>query len=184
MTTISNSTKSKNSQAKTNWITPPKYLDAMRKVFGKPIILDVASDTNANRIVKALHIYTKEDDGLSKPWIADNVYCNPPGSEVPGKSVMLDWLEKMTDEYLKGHFQHGILCGFNLDTSTKWFQRCANRRAISLPDHRPSFLRDDLTPAPAGRNACGFVYFGNNEPLFIHVFGQFGTVFPSQSVRR
>jgi cytochrome c peroxidase len=80
MPTISNSTKSKNSQAKTDWITPPKYLDAMRKVFGKQIILDVASDTNANRIVRALHIYTKDDDGLSKPWLADNVYCNPPGS--------------------------------------------------------------------------------------------------------
>lgn len=180
----SNATKSKNSQAKTDWITPPKYLDAMRKVFGGPIVLDVASDANANKIVKALHIYTKEDNGLSKPWIAKNVYCNPPGSEVPGKSVMLDWLEKMNDEYLKGHFTHGILCGFNADMSTRWFQRCANRRPISCLDHRPSFLRSDHTPAPAGRNPAAFVYFGNNEPLFCHVFSQFGAVFPAQLVRR
>lgn len=180
----SKSMESNNSQVKVDWITPDKYLAAVRKVFGRRIILDVASDTNANQIVKAMHIFTKDDDGLTMTWYASNVYCNPPGSEKPGVSNVLPWLEKMNDEYLKGHFQAGVFCVFNCDVSTRWFQRFCTRRAMCLPDHRVDFLNAELKPQGRPRHPNAFIYFGNNDPLFSHVFGQFGVVIPAQLVRR
>lgn len=175
---------SKNSQAKTDWITPHKFLEAVRKVFQRRIVLDAASDENANQIVRAMHFFTKADDGLAQPWYASNVYCNPPGSEKAGQSNVLPWLDKMADEYLKGHFQHGVFCVFNVDTSTHWFQKYCTRRAMCMVKGRIAFLDRQLNPAASPRNASAFVYFGNNEPLFSHVFGELGAVIPAQLVRR
>lgn len=179
MPTKSASMEAKHSQVKTNWITPPQYLRAVRRVFGGPIALDAASCFHANTVVKAQYFFDEHNDGLSRDWFARNVYCNPPGSDKPGVSSIMVWLNKMEHDHGLGYFQHGILCAFNVDTSTRWFQHYAGRFPISLPDHRIRFLRDDLTPAPRPTHANAFLYFGDNAPLFMHVFSNFGAVLPT-----
>lgn len=49
------------------WYTMPRYIEAARTVLGH-IDLDPASTERANRIIKATHYYTKQDDGLTQHW--------------------------------------------------------------------------------------------------------------------
>jgi hypothetical protein len=57
--------------------TPPEIVRPSRAVLGQ-IDLDPASCEEANGIVKAVHFFTKEDDGFTRPWFG-NVFLNPPG---------------------------------------------------------------------------------------------------------
>jgi hypothetical protein len=47
--------------------TPAEYIASARSVLGA-IDLDPASNAQAQRIVKAAHYLTIEDDGLAHPW--------------------------------------------------------------------------------------------------------------------
>src|SRR5690349_13723015 len=57
--------------------TPQVIIAAARRVM--PIIhLDPASCDRANQIVGAVRFYTKLENGLEQPWIADNIWLNHP----------------------------------------------------------------------------------------------------------
>lgn len=64
-----------------NWGTPETTIEQARKLLGT-IHLDPASSLEFNKLVRALMIYTKEDNGLVQPW-GGNVFLNPPGGLVP-----------------------------------------------------------------------------------------------------
>lgn len=59
------------------WYTPGYILDAAREALGGDFDLDPASCEIANRVVRARHIFTVADNGLTKPW-GGRVWCNPP----------------------------------------------------------------------------------------------------------
>jgi site-specific DNA-methyltransferase (adenine-specific) len=69
------------------WSTPQFFFDELNKEFN--FTLDpCATKENA----KCEKFYTKEDDGLSKNWDKDRVFCNPPyGSETP------KWVKKASE---------------------------------------------------------------------------------------
>lgn len=71
------------------WYTPPEILDLIYQVMD--IDLDPASPYPAT--VLARKHYTKEMDGLSKPW-RGNVFLNPPY----GREVSL-WIDKLEHEW-------------------------------------------------------------------------------------
>lgn len=78
--------------------TPLGIFPAARNVMGG-IELDVASDELINEEVQADRIHTLEDDGFSKSWVAESVFCNAPGSTVTGgtyaeRLLLLDLLEE------------------------------------------------------------------------------------------
>lgn len=55
------------------WATPQSLFDELDREFG--FTLDpCATPENA----KCKKFFTKEDDGLSKSWDGENVFCNPP----------------------------------------------------------------------------------------------------------
>ena len=60
------------------WSTPQKFFDELNNEFH--FTLDVcATEENA----KCKRFFTKEDDGLSRSWSMENVWCNPPyGKEI------------------------------------------------------------------------------------------------------
>lgn len=68
--------------------TPPHIVEAAREVLGE-IDLDPASSPLFNRVVRASRIYTREDDGLQKPWHG-RVFLNPPGGvvDLDGRPVL------------------------------------------------------------------------------------------------
>lgn len=70
------------------WATPQSFFDALNREFS--FTLDPCS-THEN--AKCEKHYTKEEDGLSKDWGGESVFCNPPyGRELP------KWVKKCYDE--------------------------------------------------------------------------------------
>jgi hypothetical protein len=78
--------------------TPLGIFLPARAVMGG-IELDPASDEVINEGVGADRIYTLEDDGFSRPWYAESVFLNAPGSTVTGgtyaqRLYMLELIER------------------------------------------------------------------------------------------
>lgn len=74
------------------WATPLAFYEELNKEFG--FTLDPCSTTENHKCDK---YFTKEDDGLSKDWSGETVFCNPPyGRELP------KWVEKCHTESQKG----------------------------------------------------------------------------------
>ena len=70
------------------WATPQSFFDKLNEEFG--FTLDPCC-THEN--AKCGHHYTIEEDGLSKSWGGQVVFCNPPyGRELP------KWVKKCHDE--------------------------------------------------------------------------------------
>ncbi len=79
------------------WMTPTKYVEAARTTLGF-IYRDPCGSELSNERVRASHLHTKDDDGLSEDnrnW-GSTLLVNPPGScsepelEEDGESLLLD----------------------------------------------------------------------------------------------
>ncbi len=70
---------------KNSWGTPQPLFDALDAIFH--FTIDVAA---SNENAKYKRFYTKEDNGLSKSWAGESVFCNPPY----GKNLLEPWVEK------------------------------------------------------------------------------------------
>lgn len=71
-----------------DWETPQWLFDQLNEEFG--FTVDVcASEQNH----KCDRFYTEEDDGLSKDWTGERVWCNPPY----GKSKIPAWAKKCAE---------------------------------------------------------------------------------------
>ena len=74
------------------WATPKAFFDELDKEFH--FTLDPCCTIQNKKCKK---YYTKEDNGLSKNWSGETVFCNPPyGREI------VDWVKKCHWESLKG----------------------------------------------------------------------------------
>lgn len=69
------------------WATPQSFFDTLNAEFN--FTLDPCADAlNA----KCAKFYTKEDDGLTKDWDGERVFCNPPYGKEIGK-----WVKKCSE---------------------------------------------------------------------------------------
>lgn len=90
------------------WATPQSFFDALNREFS--FTLDPCS-THEN--AKCEKHYTKEDDGLTKSWEGESVFCNPPyGRELP------KWVKKCYEESQKGAL---VVMLIPARTDTGWF---------------------------------------------------------------
>jgi len=91
---------------KDEYITPKPLFDELNKEFN----FTTDPCTTKDNPLKTAVFYTKEDDGLSKPWVG-NVFINPPY----GKDI-IDWI-------VAAHsYKHGIVVMLlPARTDTKWF---------------------------------------------------------------
>lgn len=145
--------------------TPPKYIEAVRKVMGS-IDLDPASNEFAQKTIQATIFFTIEDNGLDKPWNG-NIFLNPPYSH-PEVKLFVD---KLLSELKPG--QQAILLTNN-NTDTNFFHRAARRAAaICFTKGRINFLKPDgMQSSPT--NGQVFYYFGDNKEKFVRHFAEFG----------
>lgn len=89
------------------WATPQSFFDALNREFS--FTLDPCS-THEN--AKCEKHYTKEDDGLSKNWGGEKVFCNPPyGRELP------KWVKKCYEESRHAD----VVMLIPARTDTRWF---------------------------------------------------------------
>jgi ParB family chromosome partitioning protein len=156
-----------NNSGKYEWYTPSKFVDAARNTMGS-IDLDPASSDIANIIVHATKYFTKEDNGLIRPWFG-NVWMNPPYNN----SLVVEFTEKLIKE-LPNIEQACVLV--NNATETRWFQKILNHSdAICFVKGRIKFL--DVNGETTGSSLQGQVimYFGIDVEKFDENFRSFGT---------
>lgn len=155
-------------EGENEWYTPPQYLEAARRVMGG-IDLDPASSDRAQELVQATVYYTKDDDGLRRPW-SGRVWMNPPYS----KDLIYPFCERLCEFYAAGDVSEAIVL-VNNATETTAFQRMAEL-ASSMCFHakRIKYLNADLVVAETPVQGQAFVYFGANADVFRGEFIQFG----------
>lgn len=102
--------------------TPPRLTDAGRFVLGE-IDLDPASCAEANERVGAKVFYTKEDDGLTKPW-AGNVFLNWPGGiDEMRRSVAKKFSDKLLDGFEQRAITNAFVVIFKWMHSEPWLKQ-------------------------------------------------------------
>lgn len=107
------------------WGTPQDLFDELNKEFG--FTLDPCS-THQN--AKCAKHYTAEDDGLSKDWSNDVVFCNPPyGTDIG------NWVKKAYEENQKGAT---VVLLIPARTDTKYFHEYIYKK------HEIRFLKGRL----------------------------------------
>jgi phage N-6-adenine-methyltransferase len=151
------------------WYTPDKYIELARSVLGE-IELDPASSERSQERIKARAYYTKEDNGLTKPWFG-SVWLNPPYSQ----PEMTQFIEKLVKEVRVGKLVSAIMLTHNY-TDTSWFHLAESVcSAICFTRGRIAFEGSDGTKA-APTQGQAFFYFGPNVDKFKEVFLEVGFV--------
>lgn len=149
------------------WYTPPEFIEAAREVMGE-IDLDPASSEIANRIVRANTFYTKQDDGLEKPWYG-RVWMNPPYASALIKRFAAKYMEHAS----AGDIREGIVL-VNNATETEWFEQLVSvSSAVVFPRSRVRFLDPNGEPG-APLQGQTIIYFGDRPGAFLDEFGRFG----------
>jgi DNA N-6-adenine-methyltransferase Dam len=160
------------SSASVEWYTPARYLEGVRQVLDK-IDLDPASSTEANAVVRASKIFTKDDDGLQQAWFG-RVFMNPPYGRTDDGKGSLAGAFCRNAEYKCGNVEACIILVNSLH-SQSW-QAPLYDYAFCLVDHRIHFISADgqENASPTYQNV--FVYVGHDVLKFAKVFARFGYV--------
>jgi DNA N-6-adenine-methyltransferase (Dam) len=153
------------------WYTPLQYIEAARRVLGK-IDLDPASCASANSTVKASRFFTIDDDGLSRDWVCETLFVNPPYGRRGAISNQALWSARLISEFNAGHITTGAILLVNACTSEKWFQPLY-QYPICFTNHRIRFYNGNGTQPTKGN---AFIYFGNEPERFFREFMNLGAV--------
>lgn len=112
-----------------DWYTPPEIFDALGMRFD----LDPCSP-GPGHWVPADRVFTKRDDGLSRPW-AGTVFVNPPFG---GRNGHVPWLEKFLAH------EGGGIAVVRAYTSSGWFHdHAVHADAMLFPRGKTKFVRPD-----------------------------------------
>ena len=149
---------------------PAPWVEAARRVLGA-IDLDPASSDRAQETVRARRHFTKEADGLSRPW-AGRVWLNPPYAT----GLVDRFVGKLVHHVGAGDVPAAVLL-VDSRTDTAWFHHAAGAcQRICLKRGRISFVRPDGAGADATTSGSAFLYFGARPEAFEAVFSPFGLV--------
>lgn len=114
------------SSATDNWATPQSEFDRLSALYG-PFDLDVcASSENA----KCQRFYSKEENGLLKPWVG-KCWMNPPY----GRTIGL-WMKKAYESSLAGAT---VVCLVPARTDTAWWHDFAAKGKVEFIRGRLKF---------------------------------------------
>lgn len=150
------------------YFTPSPIVEAARAAMGG-IDLDPASCQEANDIVMAGIIYTKESNGLDSPWFG-RVWMNHPF----GRGLNEAWISKLLEEVSSKRVEQAC-CITYACTSEKWFQPLLKQPQAFLFPRTNYFLPDGSVLRGVTKGSV-VTYFGPNEMKFRKAFEKLGTV--------
>ena len=151
------------------WYTPAYIIEAAREVMGG-IDCDPASCAIAQETVKATVYYTKEDDGLSKPWHG-RVWLNPPFDF----ETCDQFVSRVCLEIDSGQISEATI------VIPSWASRNYGQLALTQSQAFCSFEKRIKYYTPSKQAGNPFYetmvfYFGPNKFRFAQVFGAFGAI--------
>ena len=128
-----------------NWSTPQWFFNRLNSIFG--FTLDpCADDTNH----KCEQYYTVEDNGLTKNWGGQTVFCNPPyGRRTKDNPDQEDWIEKCWRECKEHHITSVMLIPARTDTKSQHTYIFPNAKYICFVKGRLKFGDKDAAPFPS-----------------------------------
>lgn len=142
--------------------TRPEIIELAREVLGD-IDLDPASNDIAQQWINSKTFYTKETNGLDKPWLG-KIWCNP----TYDRANIKKFASKFLEEYENGNMVEGIMLT-NSSTDSEWNLPLQHGVQV-YTNGRISFLQPDLSEKGKGSRGQCFTYFGPNPMKFIEVF--------------
>ena len=150
-----------------DWCTPPKYVRAVREVFGGRIALDPCS--NSHSVVNADVEYSlPEHDGLRESWNYPTIYVNPPyGADRHRGTTIRDWLCRCFDA--RDRFGSQVLALVPVATNTRhWkdFVWGVADAVCFLYDTRLRFLVEGRDEGKGAPMSCAMVYWGDDQNSF------------------
>jgi len=152
------------------WNTPPEYIESARKLMGK-IDLDPASNKQAQKNIKAEVYYTKEKNGLTKPW-AGNVWMNPPYSQ----PLVKDFCNTLVKKYNAGEINQACVL-INNATETEFFQNMLKVcTAVCFIKGRVKFIDKNGEATGTPLQGQVIIYFGNESKKFKDLFSKYGEI--------
>ncbi len=159
------------------WCTPPKYVCAVRKVFGGTIALDPCS--NPQSIVRAEVEYQLPDrDGLRSSWDYPTIYVNPPyGADRKCGTTIKDWLRRCARA--REECGSEVLALVPVATNTKHWKDYVFGVADAvtfLYDTRLKFLVNGIDGGKGAPMSCAMIYWGDHIERFEGIFLPFGAV--------
>jgi hypothetical protein len=149
------------------YYTPPHIVGMARNVMGK-IDLDPASNELAQRWIGAETFYTKEQNGLIKPWFG-NVWLNPPYDK-PSVGAFID-------KAIHSPITQMVMLLNNI-TETSYGQKIMKfSDLICFPKGRIRFITEDGVQSKMPSHGQMILYKGQNKERFTNTFGSgFGIV--------
>ena len=151
------------------WKTPIEWIEAARNLMGA-IDLDPATNPQSQDLIQAGTAYTKNDNGLDRPWCmpdgtAARVWCNPPYST----ALIQAFANKALDEYRAGNVSEALVLVNNC-TDTGWFFSLAQQFPIMFSRGRVGFWYEDPNDKTPTRQGQALFYFGPNVNRFYECF--------------
>lgn len=143
------------------------------------IDIDPASNDYAQSRINASIYYTKETNGIDKPWIG-NVWLNSPYGKSTADSVgCSEFMAKLIESIHSGEAHQAVVL-VNSSNGTAWYSNMLKLcSAFALTDKRLQFDRHpDSLISKKDQNTKGqtFFYFGDNVSLFAKEFEDIATI--------
>lgn len=159
------------------WCTPPKYVRAVREVFGGTVALDPCSNTHS--VVRAEVEYRlPECDGLHGSWDYPTIYVNPPyGADRHRGTSIKDWLRRCANAHEQ--YESDVLALVPVATNTKHWKDYIFGVADAvcfLYDTRLRFLVDGKDEGKGAPMSCAMIYWGACVNRFQDVMFPHGAV--------
>lgn len=151
------------------WHTPTDLVADLKDAIGGPFDLDPASGCEPEPIARER--FTKEDDGLSRPWDAETVFVNPPY----GRSENREWTEKIHEEAARSDGPELIVALLPAGLSADYWHNHVHETDLWCAiDHRLKFGGADKDP----RFDSAIAVFGEDIPRSLRsVLGEWGAVY-------
>jgi hypothetical protein len=145
-------------------------MQAVYKTLG---VIELDPSADPYKRVKAKQHYTKDDNGLNKPW-KGSTFLNPPY----GYGVV-HWFIKLLREYLSGNVTEAIVVWKSATETKSWAILTSIAEMVCYPDHRISF---EGPPGEVRNNGSTYsttiFYIGGNPSKFEENFSDIGQVWP------
>ncbi len=160
-----------------NWCTPPKYVQAIRRLFGGNIDLDPCSNTYL--IIDAgVEYRLPTQDGLRLSWDYRRIYVNPPyGADRERGTTIKHWLCRCSEA--RSQYGSEVLALVPVATNTAHWKHyvwgCASAVAF-LYDTRLKFLVDGQDGGKGAPMSCAMIYWGDHVSDFDREFADFGAI--------